>query len=74
VLRGNIGETMHYTLRRKRMDDDELVFHYSPEDSFERNFRRWFMMNRSERAEFGEQAYSQEEGLKVFKEIFQGYY
>jgi len=56
------------------MVDDELVFHYSPEDSFERNFRRWFTMNCEERAEFGEQSYSQEEGLKVFKENFQGYY
>jgi len=74
VLRANIGEAMHYTLRRKRMVDDELVFHYSPEDSFERNFRRWFTMNCEERAEFGEQSYSQEEGLKVFKENFQGYY
>ena len=72
MLRANIGGSMHYTLRRKRMDDDELVFHYSPEDSFERNFRRWFMMNRSERAEFGEQAYSQEEGLKVFKQFING--
>jgi hypothetical protein len=61
---------MHYTLGRQRMDDDEFVFHYSPDESFERNFRRWFMMNSSERAEFGEQVYSQEEGLKVFKENF----
>tara|TARA_R110001599_G_scaffold227390_1_gene426510 strand:- start:185 stop:358 length:174 start_codon:yes stop_codon:yes gene_type:complete len=54
------------------MDEDELVFRYSPDASYERNFTRWFMMNCAERAEFGEQAYSQEEGLKVFKQFING--
>jgi hypothetical protein len=51
------------------MDDDELVFQYNPDASYERNFTRWFMMNCAERAEFGEQVYTQQEGLKVFKQF-----
>ena len=58
-----------YTLPpwRWNVDTDELVFQYCPEQSYERNFTRWFMMNCEERAEFGERAYSQKEGLKVFR-------
>ena len=63
---------MHYTLGRQRMDDDDLVFQYNQDVSYERNFTRWFMMNCAERTEFGEQAYSQDEGLKVFKQFING--
>tara|TARA_R100001377_G_scaffold78764_1_gene56648 strand:- start:1550 stop:1729 length:180 start_codon:yes stop_codon:yes gene_type:complete len=50
--------------------DEDLFFDYDKTLSDERNFTQWFMMNCSERAEFGEQVYTQEEGLKVFKQLF----
>lgn len=50
--------------------DQDLVFDYDKTLSDERNFMRWFTMSCSERAEFGEQVYTQEQGLKVFKQLF----
>ena len=61
--------TLPSVLGEKVMDEDELVFLYNPDASYETNFTRWFMMNCAERAEFGEQVYTQEEGLKVFKQF-----
>ena len=36
--------------------DEDLVFDYDETLSDERNFMRWFMMNCSERSEFGDQS------------------
>tara|TARA_R110000824_G_scaffold80012_8_gene201546 strand:+ start:10028 stop:10207 length:180 start_codon:yes stop_codon:yes gene_type:complete len=49
---------------------EDLIFNYDETLSMERNFSLWFMMNCAERAEFGEQVYTQKEGLKVFKENY----
>ena len=45
----------------------EYRFVYDKDQSYEINFRRWYNMNCSERSQYNEKLYTEEEGEKVFK-------
>ena len=47
----------------------EYEFDYDEEETFERNYDRWYDMNCAERLEYQERLYTEEEGKAVFKDF-----
>ena len=51
----------------------EYEFVYDEDQSYEINFRRWYNMNCSERSDYNERLYNEEEGKLVFNSMFKKY-
>ena len=47
----------------------EYEFDYDEEETFKRNYDRWYDMNCAERSEYQERLYTREEGKAVFKDF-----
>ena len=46
--------------------EEELIFSYCEDHSYEDNYRRWHEMNKEERFRYNQHEYTEEESKKVF--------